>query len=195
MNKVVLNKDAFSRLFVLCKNNKVNMLSFSLSLAKHDEMSLSEEETNLVSIVDLFNEITGLYIEEDDSFGLYNDAYWCGTVYFYLIQKSNKPLAYILWKFPFNELIDCYSTYHEMDYSSIYEVFLKKEKERAILKLLCSQNSISLNKVSKATQININSLERYSMSDEKLYSASFQTIYKLAHYFDVSMSLFSEKLL
>lgn len=190
MNRVVLNQDLFSRLFVLCKNQKINLKSFSLLLMNYDGLFLSEQNDNVISLMNLFNDITGLYIQSDDSFGIYNDAYWCGTVYYYLYFKTKKPLSYLLFKLPLNELIDLYKTYHEMDYSSIYELFQTKEKENTILRSLCKQNNLTVNELSKRTNININTLQKYYRNDELLYSASFQNIYKLSQTLNVNISLF-----
>ena len=165
MNKTILNKDFFSRLFVLAKKHKINLKSFSLLIANSDEFVLSETEENATSLAGLFNKITGLFLNNDDSFGIFNDAYWCGTVYFYLYFKTKKPLAYIIFKLPLNSLIELYGTYHEMDYSSIFELFLEKEKEQTLLRLLCRHNKITLKELSKRTGININTLKKYNRKD------------------------------
>ena len=189
-NSVFVNKDVFSRLFVLCKNQMFHLKSFTYLLAEHDEITLTEGYDNVPSIVELFNEITGLYVKDDTTFGIYNDAYWCGTVYFYLFFATKKPLSYILYKFPLDELIDCYNPYHEMDYSAIKELFEEKEKDNTILKLLCKQYGAKLTKLARETGISVNTLKRYYRSDDMLYTASFQNIYKISKYFDVGLSLF-----
>ena len=42
-DKIAINKDLFSRLFVLCKIYKVNMLSFSLSLIRFADFDVTGE--------------------------------------------------------------------------------------------------------------------------------------------------------
>ena len=195
MNKVILNKDQFARLFVLAKQQKINLKSFSFLIINYSGIELSEKENNVSNIVELFNKITGLYIENDDSFGIYNDAYWCGTVYYYLHFKTKKPLPYIIYKLPLNELIELYKTYHEMDYSSIHELFLNKEKENTLLRSLCKQNNFTINQLSSKTGISINTLQKYYRSDEMLYSASFQNIYKIAQALNIDISLFVKEII
>ena len=192
MKKITINKDYFSRLFVLCKIHKVNMLSFTLSLIKYADFNIISEAigNEVKSLIDLFNDIANLYIKEDTSFAIYNDAYWCGNVYFYLSKKTNKPLSYILLKLPFNELIDYYDIYHEMDNSSILERFTQIEKEATIIGLLCKYYPCTLNKLSESTKISINTIKKYSKDDKYLYSGSFQNIYLIAEFFNVNYSLF-----
>ena len=192
MNKIYLNKDLFSRLFVLAKKQKINLRSFSLLLANNDNLVLSDENDNVISLIDLFNSITGLYLDSDDSFGIYNDAYWCGTVYYYLYFKTKKSLSYIIYKFPLDQLIEFYGTYHEMDYSSVYDLFLSKEKENPLLRSLCKQNGITVNELHERTGISINTLQKYYRDDELLLSASFQNIYKISQALNVNISLFAK---
>lgn len=194
MNNIVINKEDFSRLFVLCVQNKMNLKSFSISLANFGDFTLTEEESNVSSIKDLFNQITDSYLQEDNSYGVYNDAYWCGTVYFYLYQKEHKPLSYLLWKLPLNKLIDQYPVYHEMDYVQIEEYFHNIESKKSILQLLCENYNVQLTKLAQATNININSLRSYSYSDQALYKAGFQNIYLIAKYFTINEEIFVEKI-
>lgn len=191
--KIRISEEHFARLFVLCVDNKVNLRAFSNLLINYDGFSLSYQETDVVSLVDLFNEITGLYVSEDTSFGKYNDAYWSGTTYFYIKHKTQKPLSYVLLKMPFDELIELYNPYHEADYSKTLEYFLNHEKDETILKRICKENRISLSRLSRETSININTLKRYAKQDDYLYSGSFQNILTIAKYFNITPNLFLEK--
>ena len=184
-----INKDYFSRLFVLAKINKVNLRSFSNMLFKYDDLILCYEN-EVPSLLDLFNKITGLYVQKDQSFGIFDDAYWCGTAYFYLREKTRKPLEYILLKLPLDQLIDLYPLYHEMDYSSLLEEFNKIEKEQTILKLIFETYHVNMVKLSKDINISLNTIKYYRQNDENLYSASFDKIYHLANYFNLPLKLF-----
>jgi hypothetical protein len=186
-----INKDSFSRLFVLAKLNKVNLLSFSTMLMKYDDLMLGKED-DVASLVGLFNDITGLYVQDDGSYGIYDDAYWCGTAYFYLFKKTGKPLPYILLKMPFDRLMEMYGVYHEMDYSSVLERFNEIEKEKTILRILCQRERISVPQLSKRLAISVGVLKKYNAEDECLYAASFQKIYRIQKFFGVPFSLFAE---
>lgn len=188
--RIKISQDHFARLFVLCTQSKTNLRAFSNLLMNYDNLILTFEETDVVSLVDLFNEITGLYIEYDTSYGDYNDAYWCGVAYFYIKKHLNKPLSYVLLKLPFDVLINLYNPYHEADFSKTLEYFKSIENTNSILKLLCQENKISLSQLSVNTGISLNTIKKFYKKDEFLYSGSFQYILKIARYFDITPNLF-----
>lgn len=192
MNNLRLTKEYFSRLFVLCKLHKINMRSFTVALLKYKKIEISNEYSEIKSLSDVFDDITNIYITNDESFGIYDDAFWCGNVYCYIQEKTNKPLSYILLKMSFDNLINYYPLYHEMDYSEILDVFLEESKKHSILSLLCNIKGYSLPRLSKITGISLSTLKKYSSSDEYLYKASFQKIYALINVFDVDPSIFVE---
>lgn len=188
----------FARLFVTAIQNETNLMAFTRSLANSDFIKKIEadkyDDYFNKSIIEIFESIVTCYIREDDSFGVYNDAYWSGVSYFDLYLKTHKPFSYIFLKLPLERLLDIYPVYHEMDFSSLYEFFQQLEQDKTILHILCEQYHASLSKISKATTISVNTLKKYNTSDEALYKASFQNIVKIANYFDVPISLFIEKL-
>ena len=190
-------KEIFCRLFVLAIQNKVNFLAFTKALERSEFAYKIEDgkydEYFHKSLIDIFYDITNVRLNEDTSFGIYNDAYWCGVTYFYIKHKTQKPLSYVLLKMPFDELIELYNPYHEADYSKTLEYFLNHEKDETILKRICKENRTSLSRLSKETSININTLKRYAKQDEHLYSGSFQNILTIAKYFNITPNLFLEK--
>ena len=198
MNDYEINniRETFSRLFVLAIRNKMNFNSFTNMLEKSEYVSIIEKnkyDSLLNKSVDiLFYEITGFEVKEDNSYGVYNDAYWCGQSYFDLYLKTNKSFSYIFLKLPLEQMMNIYTIFHEMDFSSLVDYFYKKSKEKTIIRLLCEKKNKSLADISKDTSIALSTLKKYNMSDEFLYKASFQTIVKLISYFDVKYSLFKE---
>ena len=187
-------RDTFSRLFVLGIKEKVNLYSFTYMLLKSKyvaQIEKNEYDEIFNKPVDvLFYLITGFNVSEESSFGIYNDAYWCGQNYFDLHYRLNKSFEYIFLKFPLEHMINVYSIFHEMDFSSLVEHFKQKEKEKTILRLLCERDKCSLTDVSKKTGININTLKKINIDDEYLYNASFQIVSKIMIFFDVSFLLF-----
>lgn len=188
----------FARLFVIAKQNMTNLNAFTHALEKNEFIQKIEankyDDYFNKSIAEIFESITSNYIREDDSFGIYDDAYWSGVSYFDLHLKTNKPFSYLFLKLPLEKMLGIYVIYHEMDLSSLYEYFQKVEQEKTILRSLCQDYHSSLAKISKATSVSINTLSKYNASDEALYKASFQNIIKIANYFDAPISLFVEKL-
>lgn len=187
-------QELFGRLFVIAVQNKINFFSFTTMLAKSEFVSKIEQnhydDYFNKPLEDIFFHITHNRIKVEESYGIYNDAYWCGISYFNLYLKTHKPLSYIFLKLPLATLIDVYAIFHEMDFSSLLDYFQKKEKEKTILRLLCEQNKCSLTKLSVITGIKATTLAKYNASDEALYRGSFQNIIKIARYFDVTVNMF-----
>lgn len=196
MNDYEINdiRETFSRLFVLAINKKMNFSSFTSMLVKSDfilQIEKNEYDESLKKPVNvLFSEITGFEVKEDNSFGIYNDAYWSGQNYFDLHLKTNNSFEYIFLKLPLEKMISVYTIFHEMDFSSLVEYYIKESEKKTILRLLCEQSDKSLNDISNSTSISLNTLKKYNKNDNYLYNASFQTISKLVSYFDVNYSLF-----
>lgn len=191
-------RESFSRLFVLAVNNKMHLKAFTKALCRSNFINLIQKnrynEMYDYPLETLFFQITG-YKVKDDSYGIYNDAYWCGQNYFDLFFNVKKCFEFIFLKLPFEKMLDLYSIYHEMDFSSLLEYFNKIDKESTILRLLCINDHCSLNDLSIATGISLNTLKKYNSSDELLYKASFSNIAKIIKYFDVSHLLFVKNIM
>ena len=189
-------RETFSRLFVLAVRNKINFKSFTNMLSNSSFIvAIEKDKYNELfnkPIEQLLFSITGFETKEDNSYGIYNDAYWCGQNYFDLHIKTKKPFVYLFLKLPFEEMMNIYSIYHEMDFSSLVDYFHKKENEKTILRILCEEKRCSLNDLCKATSLSLNTLRKYNSSDDILYNASFQNIIKLIEYFDVSYLVFKK---
>ena len=189
-------RETFSRLFVLAVRNKINFKSFTNMLSNSSFIvAIEKDKYNELfnkPIEQLLFSITGFETKEDNSYGIYNDAYWCGQNYFDLHIKTKKPFVYLFLKLPFEEMMNIYSIYHEMDFSSLVDYFHKKENEKTILRILCEEKRCSLNDLCKATSLSLNTLRKYNSSDDILYNASFQNIAKLIEYFDVSYLVFKK---
>ena len=196
MNDYEINnvRETFSRLFVLAVMNKMNFSAFTSMLEKSEYVNLIEKnEYNSLfdkPINSLFYEITGFMVSQDDSYGVYNDAYWSGQNYFDLHLKTNKSFSYIFLKLPFDKMMDIYTIFHEMDFTSLVDYFNKRCEEKTIVRLLCEKAKKSLNDISKETLIPLSTLKKYNESDGILYNASFQNISKLVSFFNVNYSLF-----
>ena len=191
-------RDTFARYFVIAIHNKMHPVAFTDYLI-NSKYVMEIENGNLIEISDIsveegYHSIVGNNIAKDDSFGIYNDAYWCGYCYFELFLTLHKPFSYLFLKLPLAEMLDLYKVYHEMDISQLEEYFHDREKEETILRLLCKRHRCSINKLSKATGISVNTLNKYRSSDKSLYSASFQNIYRISKYLDTPISLFVEEL-
>lgn len=200
MNKYLIYdiKETFCRYFVIAIHNKMHLTAFTDYLANSDYVKNIEKgyltDISDISVEEGYHSIVGNNIAKDDSFGIYNDAYWCGYCYFELFLMLRKPFSYLFLKLPLEKMLDLYNVYHEMDISQLVDYFHDKEKEETILRLLCKRYRCSINKLSKATGISVNTLNKYRSSDQSLYNASFQNIYKISVFFKTPISLFVEEL-
>lgn len=187
-------RETFSTLFVLAKHYKMNFYSFTNMLER--SIFIYKLEKNVYddyfnsSIEKIFSDVTDYNILSDNSYGIYNDAYWCGQTYFDLHYKLNKSFSYLFLKLPLERMLDLFNVYHEMDFSSLVLRFREIEKEKTIIRLLCERKHCSVNDISIDTGINVNTLIKYNASDKALLSASFQNIVKLICYLDVPYHLF-----
>ena len=188
-------KETFARLFVMAIQNEINFLAFTSSLERSVFANLIEEDVYddyfNTPLTRIFFDITKMHIEKDESFGIYNDAYWCGYSYFELQQRLKKPFSYLFLKLPLSKMMDIYPIFHEMDFSALLEFFEKEKDKKTILRALCEQRRCSLSKVSASTGINQATLSKYNADDEALLKGSFQNVYKISKYFNVPVSLFS----
>lgn len=193
MNNRII-KEIFSRLFVIAIQNKINLSSFIFFLERSEFIKKIENKTYddyfNKPLEDIFSDITGNKIYKDESYGILNDAYWSGYMYFDLFIKTNKPFSYIFLKLPLDKLLDMYPIYHEMDFSNLYEQFVYLEKRKTILRLLCEKHNTSLPKLSETIKIPLSTLSKYNKSDEYLYNASFQNIIKISNFFNTPITLF-----
>ena len=169
MNNIGFLRETFSRLFVIAVNNKMNLSSFSYQLERSEFIKKIEDgkydDYFNKSLISIFNDITGITINDDSSYGVYNDAYWCGYSYFEIFLRIKKSFSYIFLKLPLVKMM-----------------------------ALCEQNRISLPKLSTSTGIGLATLSKYNADDKALYNASFQNIIQIAHYFNVPINMFAIKL-
>ena len=190
-------QDVFARLFVLAIQNDFHPNAFTYMLERSEFVNYIENgKTNELfdlKIETLFETITSYKIETDTSFGIYNDAYWCGYSYFVIFVRSKKPFSYIFLKLPFSDLLSLYPVYHEMDISSLLEYFQDLAKKKTIIRSLVESNKTSLNKLAKELDISVNTLVKYNIDDKYLYRGSFQTLSKLVNIFNLPYSLFIEE--
>ena len=191
-------RELFCRLFVVAINERIHPNAFTFLLGKSEYVNEIEnkhyDKADSTSLEELFLSVTKTELHEDNSFGVFNDAYWCGYTYFELHLRTKKPFSYLFLKLPLNRLLDMYPLYHEMDITQVENYIANREDENTIIKLLCKKKLVSMTKLSSETGISINTIKKYAASDTNLYAASFQNIVKIARFFDVPFSLFVEEL-
>ena len=198
MNNRAFKQHVVARLFVIASQIKMHPEAFASSFINSDfasylEKDIYDDKYN-ISILDIFNKITGLNVSRDDSFGVYDDAYWAGHTYYELMIRRKKSFAFLMIKLPLKEMLDLHPVYHEMDLTAIEEYLNEKDKSQSIIKCLLKRYGYKLTEVSKKTKISISTLRKYSENDALLYRASFKHIYLLKNFFEVPYQLFLESI-
>lgn len=187
-------KESFARLFVIATQNEVNLEAFTKALERSVFANILEanryDDYFNSSLESIFFDITRRRIDKDESFGIYNDAYWCGYSYFEIQRRLKKSFSFLFLKLPLSKMMDIYPVFHEMDFSSLLQFFEEEDQKKTILRALCEEKKCSIRELSYATGINAATLSKYNASDESLFRGSFENIYKIAKHFDVPLALF-----
>lgn len=187
-------KESFARLFVIATQNEVNLKAFTKALERSVFANILEanryDDYFNSSLENIFFDITRRRIDKDESFGIYNDAYWCGYSYFEIQRRLKKSFSFLFLKLPLSKMMDIYPVFHEMDFSSLFQFFKEEDQKKTILRALCEEKKRSIRELSYATGINAATLSKYNASDESLFRGSFENIYKIAKHFDVPLALF-----
>ena len=94
LNKYLIDdvEKTFSRLFVLAVHQSTNPSAFTYLLSKSNYVAkLEEGDIDAISnwpIEKAYFDVTKETVK-DDSYGIYNDAYWSGYSYFELFLKNS----------------------------------------------------------------------------------------------------------
>ena len=187
-------EDMFCNLFVLAGEYGVKQEVFTRSIEKHNFLLCIEKgdykHAYDESLLSVFNDSLSFCLSDNDCENKWNDYYWVGKCYFYIQSETHKSFSYIFMKLPFEQLLNMFVPYHEIDMSHILDFFYEKEKEKTILRILCDRRKLSINKLSIETGIPKTTLIKYSKDDEFLYKASFTNIYLLSQYFSCPITTF-----
>ena len=180
-------QDVFARLFVLAIQNDFHPNAFTYMLERSEFVNYIENgKTNELfdlKIETLFETITSYKIETDTSFGIYNDAYWCGYSYFVIFVRSKKPFSYIFLKLPFSDLLSLYPVYHEMDISQFIDSMEKFYNETILetkLKRIRENRGISQLELAKLSGVKLRSIQMYEQKVNDIDKAQGHTLYKIS---------------
>lgn len=197
-NELDRNKyiDYIARLFSIAMDSKIHPIVICDRLAKSDLIKdIENNKYDLVtnnSVLALYNHIFPFRMVYEDALMRYDLGYWCGYVYINLFYEFHKPLSYIFLKLPLKDLISMYDVYHEMDISSIYIEFKKRESLHTILELLLKKNDMKAMELARKTNIPIRTINHLKTSDLNLYNATYKNIQRIVLVLDEPNNLFLE---
>ena len=92
-------------------------------------------------------------------------------------------------------MFELYALYHEQDISQLFTYFEMVVSQKSLLTKLKKTKKYTTATLSSLTGISENTIEKYSKSNEYLYKASFEKIYKLSAALEVKTNIFVEHLL
>ena len=125
---------------------------------------------------------------------LYDECLWVSMMYVYLFLRYKKSFEYLFLYIPIEEMFDKFHLYHEMSNTQLFGYFERKVSKKTLLSSLLKKNHFSASSFSVASGISINTIEKYSKSDEALYKASYENIYIMSHLLHVKSNIFVRKL-
>jgi len=134
--------------------------------------------------------IKDTYIEDIKFTDISFEALFIAESYIRLFFDINKSFEYIFLYWPLDYFMNHYNVYHEMDYSSFKNDFDSEVSQTSLFKKLCKKYKYSNKDISRLTGININTLNKYSVSDNAIYNASYENIYLLSKVFNINKNVF-----
>ena len=133
--------------------------------------------------------------EISSNVGLDSLSMWIGEAYLRLFVETKKSFEYIMLYFPLEMAIEKYKIFHEMDFTQLFELFETLRNEKTVLSKIIKKRSMTVEKLSELTGINVNTIKRYCKKEENLATASFDNVCDIANILDVSPNIFRSKVI
>lgn len=108
-----------------------------------------------------------------------NPVYWAGVQYINIVIRKRIPLRQVFLLCPLKEMVAHFGIYHEMDEDALIDEFMNNEYKRSILLILRAKEGFSLSHLSKFSGLSYNTLKYYEKNNEKLFNASFTSLFML----------------
>ncbi len=121
-----------------------------------------------------------------------SEYYWAGEAYFTLLMDGKIPLERLFLICPLSKMVQMFSPYHEMPFSSLKDAYVRDEKEKSIFKSLKQLRHLTNKELSVLTGIKVPTLNSYKNNDI-LYRASFQNLTLLSKAFHISPNVFKKE--
>lgn len=119
---------------------------------------------------------------------------WLGDIYQKIFFYFNKSFSFIFLYLPIKKAIELFSLYHEMDISQLLNYFEKEINSHSVMSLLLGKKEITALKLSALSGINYNTIVSYTRSNDYLYNAKFESLYKISVLLDVNINLFAKNI-
>ena len=119
---------------------------------------------------------------------------WVVKSYFDLFFEYKKTFSYLFTIIPLEMMYSCFDTLHSAGEDRLFSFYERKDREKTLLSRLIKLRGLSISKLSVLTNINYNTVEKYTRDNRYIFSASFENIHKLSKVLDVNPEIFLEKL-
>ena len=193
--------DHMGQLFSMAVGSKINLEAITYSIERSDfaaELQASRCGQLVNSTAEeLFESLFGRAdsgLSRLSYDGTYDDAYWCGWAYTQLLFETRLPLPYLFLVLPLERMLDLYPVYHEMDITQLIDLLEAERREETLMKRLLKRHGVKVPALSLQSGVSPNTINHYKKSDENLYAAGFQNVFRLAQALDVPPELFLQRL-
>ena len=169
--------------------NRIASSKIVKDLERHSDPSFlinSSLSSSLEDIYELNNDVSIEDIHPD------NVSLWISEAYLRLSFKFHKSLSFIFLYIHIDEMIMMFNPYHEMDWSSLYELFIDNVSTSSLLRKILDYKHLSINKLSQLTGISKNTLTTY-LNDKRLSEAKFDYVYRISNLLDIDIDVFASK--
>ena len=167
--------------------HQISYAPFFLGLEKDDGVNnryLIGEEV----IADMFPEMS----HDFSNIGFYVQTLWASEVLLRLQVHSHLTFEAIFIYLPLEVIYQCFFIYHEMDFSQMNIRFDEEREKSNVFALLLKRRKVKMTTLSEKTRIPYRTLVGFKSGQSKIKNASFDTVYKLATYFNVRPETIAE---
>ena len=120
--------------------------------------------------------------------------YWAGIQYINLFLNYRIPLKALFIVCPLKEMVNKYDIYHEMNEIELCKDFMNHEYiNTSLLQYYRSRNHLSVRELSYLSKIPKPTIRYIEMSNNNLYSTSYEVVNVLSSIFGISPYLFNRK--
>ena len=159
--------------------------------------SLENGDTDFLNNYDfvyILKSIYGQYLDDKHLDQTNPLSLWLGDIYTKIFFSVHKSLSFIFLYLPLKKAVEQYHLYHEMDISQLVDYFNNLVKSKTVLSLLLKKRNITAVELSSLTGINYNTIINLTRSNDALYKAQFDSIYKISQVLKVNINIFASSI-
>ena len=175
------------KIFLRYAEHQISYSPFFQGLEKDDGVNniyqIGEE-----IVIDMFPKMS----HDFSDIGTYVQSLWAAEVLLRLQIYSHLTFEAIFIYMPLDLIYQCFFVYHEMDFTHMEKRFDEERAKTSVLGFLLKRRKIKMSELSKKLSISYQTLVSLKNRRLDIKKTSFDTIYKLATYFNVRPETIAE---